>query len=240
MNKNNPKFLITIFSVLVGILIASQMKLNVDLLTPVTVKSIIDTRKEIDAVRNETAELEKIIAIREAELATLESINTGEANIIDILEDDVKNNRNKSGYTALQGPGVEIIMYDNIGDGIGLNFNDYIIHDLDILNIINDLRVAGAEAISINDQRIISSSEIKCGGPIIRVNGKSIGTPFVINAIGDPQVLMAAVNAPGTYGNNLTKIYGIGIQPYIKDRVEVAAYKGQFQFNYAKPMEEGE
>jgi uncharacterized protein YlxW (UPF0749 family) len=200
----------------------------------------MDTRKEIDAVRNEISELEKIVAQREAELTTLESINTGEVNIIDILKKDVMENRNRAGYTAMEGPGLEIIMYDNIGGGIGLNFNDYIIHDVDIMNIINDLRVAGAEAISINDQRIIASSEVKCGGPIIRVNGKSIGTPFVINAIGDPQLLMAAVNAPGTYGDNLTKIYGIGLQPYVKDKVEVAAYKGSFKFNYAKPMEEGE
>lgn len=240
MKSNNPKLLIAIFSVLVGILIASQMKLNVELLTPVTVKSIMDTRREIEAVRKEIGELEKIIAQREAELGTLESINTGEANIIDILEEDVWDNRNKAGYTSLEGPGIEIIMYDNIGEGIGLDFNDYIIHDVDIMNIINDLRVAGAEAISINDQRIISSSEVKCGGPIIRVNGKSIGTPFVINAIGDPQLLMAAVNAPGTYGDNLRNIYGIGLQPYVKDKVEVAAYRGQFQFKYAKPMEEGE
>lgn len=240
MKRNNPKLMITIFSVLVGILIASQMKLNVELLTPVTVKSIMDTREELDAVRNEIGELEKIVSQREAELETLESINTGDANIIDILEEDVSYNRNRAGYTELAGPGIEIIMYDNIGENIGLDFNDYIIHDVDIMNIINDLRVAGAEAISINDQRIIASSEIKCGGPIIRVNGKSIGTPFIINAIGDPQLLMAAVNAPGTYGDNLTKIYGIGLQPYVRDEVKVAAYKGQFQFNYAKPMEEGE
>ncbi|MCR3956189.1 MAG: DUF881 domain-containing protein [Gudongella sp.] len=240
MKRNNPKLMISIFSVLVGILIASQMKLNVELLTPVTVKSIMDTRKQIDSLRNEIVELEMIVAQREAELQTLESISTGDANIIDILEEDVRGNRSRAGYSALEGPGIEIVMYDNIGENIGLDFNDYIIHDVDIMNIINDLRVAGAEAISINDQRIIAWSEIKCGGPIIRVNGKSIGTPFMIKAIGDPQLLMAAVNAPGTYGDNLTKIYGIGLQPYVRDKVEVAAYEGKFQFVYAKPMEEGE
>ena len=240
MKKNNPKLTITLFSVLVGVLLASQMKLNVELLTPVTVKSILDAKKEIVSVRNEIDELEKIALERETKLETLESINTGDANIIDILEADVNDNIIKAGYSSLKGPGIEIIMYDNIGDDIGFNFNDYIIHDVDIMNIINDLRVAGAEAISINDQRIIATSEIKCGGPIIRVNGKSIGTPFVIKVIGDPQMLMAAVSAPGTYGDTLMKIYGIGLQPYINDQVDVPGYNGPFQFNYAKPMEEGE
>lgn len=240
MKNNNPKLMIILFSILVGVLLATQMKLNLEHLTPVTLQSIFDTKAEIESAKNEIVELEKIIIQRETELETLESINTGDVNIIDILRSELQDNISKAGYNTLNGPGIEIIMYDNIGEHMGLSLSDYIIHDVDIMNIINDLRVAGAEAISINDQRIIASSEIKCGGPIIRVNGKSIGTPFVINAIGDPQLLMAAINAPGTYSDTLREIFGIGVQPYIKDQVQVSAYKGTFQFNYAKPMEEGE
>lgn len=240
MRKDDPKLIIAIFSILVGVLLASQMKLNLELLAPVTLQSINDTRKELELTRSEINELNRIIDKKEAELATLESIYTGEANIIDILEDDMRLNRKSAGYTPLQGPGVEIIMFDNLGDQIGLNFSDYIIHDVDIMNIINDLRVAGAEAISINDQRIIAGSEVKCGGPIIRVNGKSLGTPFIIQAIGDPQLLMAAVNAPGTYGDTLRRIFGIGLEPYTMDRVEIPGYDGPFQFRYAKTTEEGE
>lgn len=46
-------------------------------------------------------------------------------------------------------------------------------------------------------------SELKCRGPVIGINGISIGTPFIIRAIGDQKLLMAAVNAPGTYGDAL-------------------------------------
>ena len=240
MKNNNPKLMITLLSILMGILMASQMKLNLEHLTPVTIQSIFDKKAEVEIARNEIAELGKIIIQKETELKTLESINTGDVNIIDILKSDLNENMIKAGYSSLNGPGIEVIMYDNINEQIGLNSNDYIIHDVDIMNIINDLRVAGAEAISINEERIIASSEIKCGGPIIRVNGKSIGAPFTINAIGDPKLLMAAINAPGTYSDILKKTYGIGIQPYSKDQVQVPAYNGIFKFNYAKPMEEGE
>lgn len=241
MKISRPKLILGLFSILVGILIASQMKLNLDQITPVTVQSIIASRNELSSVRNEILELEKAIAAKEQELAVLESIGKGEANLTDILLDDLNKNMAAAGYTEVKGPGIQIIMFDNIDlEELSFGFNDDIIHDVDILNIINDLKVAGAEAVSINDQRVTAYSEIKCGGPIIRINGISIGTPFVIKAIGDPQLLMAAVNAPGTYGETLKTVFGIGLQPYIEDEIKIPAYKGDFKFNYAGLLEEGE
>ena len=155
-----------------------------------------------------------IIKQKEEELQILENILVDDRNIEDILLEDLKYNMTISGRTTLEGPGIQIVMYDNMDTVIeGFDLNDYIIHDVDILNVINDLKIAGAEAISINDQRVISASEIKCGGPIIRINDRSIATPFVIKAIGDPKLLMASVNAPGTYGDTLRSVFAIGFEP---------------------------
>lgn len=241
MKISNPKLIIIIASAVIGLFVANGMKLNLELITPVTVKSIISAKNELSSAKIELEELEKLVEQKSEKLYALQNITTGEENIIDILESDLETNKIKAGYTKLQGPGIEIIMFDNLllDDNV-ISYNDDIIHDVDILNIINDLKVAGAEAISINEERIISNSEIKCGGPIIRVNDRSLGAPFTIKAIGDPKVLMAAVNAPGTYGDTLRTIYGIGLEPYMVDKLEVPAYKGVFTFNFAKPMEEGE
>ncbi|MDX9917629.1 MAG: DUF881 domain-containing protein [Gudongella sp.] len=241
MKSINPKVTIGLFSLIIGVLIASQMKLKVDLITPVTIQSIVAQKNELSSLRNQIDELEKNIEQKERELELLESIDRGEANIYDIIREDLSKNKASSGYTGLKGPGVKIVMFDNIDlEELSFGFNDDIIHDVDIMNIINDLKVAGAEAISINDERVMSYSEIKCGGPIIRINGKSIGTPFIIRAIGDPQLLMAAVNAPGTYGETLRTVFGIGLQPYAEDEVSIPAYSGDFAFSYAEPLEEGE
>ncbi len=241
MKKWNPKLMILVSSAIIGLFIANGMRLNLDLITPVTVKSIISAKNELSAAKLEVEDLEELIEQKSSELKTLENIASGEENIIDIIESDLKLNKAKAGYTKLEGPGIEIIMFDNLLlDNNVISYNDDIIHDVDILNIINDLKVAGAEAISINEERLTSSSEIKCGGPIIRVNGRSLGAPFTIKAIGDPKVLMAAVNAPGTYGETLKTIYGIGLEPYIVDKLIIPSYKGIFALNYAKPMEEGD
>ena len=241
MKISSPKLTIGLFSIIVGVLISSQMKLKVDQITPVTVQSIVAARNELSSVRNEISELEKAVINKEQELAILESIGKGDANLTDILKDDVYKNMAAAGYTKLKGPGIQIIMFDNIDlEELSFSFNDDIIHDVDILNILNDLKVAGAEAVSINDQRVVAYSEVKCGGPIIRINGISIGTPFVIKAIGDPQLLMAAVNAPGTYGDTLRTVFGIGLQLYTEDEIRIPAYNGDFAFSYADIVEEGD
>lgn len=241
MKKNNPKLIITVFSIIIGIFISTQMKIKVESYAPVTLKSIQLAKNEINSVNNEIAELNKIIKQKELELEIFENISKGDENIIDLLRGDIKNNKAISGYSEMEGPGIVIKMYDNINYDIqSFDINDEVIHDVDILNILNDLKIAGAEAISINDQRVVSISEIKCGGPIIKINDKSVGTPFIIKAIGDPKVLMASVNAPGTYGDTLKNVYFIGFEPKIEDKIKIPPFTGRFSFDYAKPLGEGD
>lgn len=241
MKKTNPKIIITLFSIIIGVFISVQMKMKVELYAPVTIKSIQSTKMEVDFITNEITELEKIIKTKEAELEILENISRGGENITDILSLDLQLTKSNSGRTAVQGPGIIITMYDNMDSQIiGFDVNDDIVHDVDIQNILNDLKYAGAEAISINGERVVSSSEIQCNGPVMRINGKSSGTPFVIKAIGDPKVLMASVNAPGTYGDTLRTVYFIGFEPHIEDKIVIPAYKGNFRFTYAKQVGEGD
>lgn len=241
MKKNNPRVILTLFSIIIGIFIATQMKLNVESYAPVTLKSIQDTKFEINKLKVEIEELNLIEKEKILEFESLQNASQGNENIIDILNKDLDLNMDRSGYSDLEGPGISITMFDNPSNQVvGFSVSDDIIHDVDILNILNDLRIAGAEAISINDERVISSSEIKCGGPIIKLNQKSLGTPFIIKAIGDPKVLMAAVNAPDTYGDILKTVYKIGFEPQSQERVIIYAYTGRFSFKYAKPKREGD
>ena len=210
MKKTNPTIIIALFSIIIGIFIATQMKLNVDSYAPATLKSIQNMKDEINAINNEIVEMEMLVNQKEKELEVLENISLGNENIIDILEADLKINKTRAGRTRLEGPGIVITMYDNMDDEIvGMSIDDDIIHDIDILNILNDLKLAGAECISVNDQRVVSTSEIKCRGPVMGINDKVIGIPFIIKAIGDPKLLMASVNAPGTYGDALKNVYFI-------------------------------
>nr|WP_300002304.1 DUF881 domain-containing protein [Tissierella sp.] len=236
MKINRGKILILISSISLGILISTVMKSNLESYAPVTLASLQITQEEIRALKDEINDFKRIHDEKEEELELLRDIFYNDTTVVDKLSIDLALNKAVSGHQALEGPGITIKMYDNPADDIiGGNVNDDVIHDVDMMNIINDLRIAGAEAISINGERVVTSSEMKCGGPIIRINGTSIGTPFIISAIGDPKLLMAAVNAPDTYGDALKNIWKIGFEPKEKDDLFVPAYSGDFSFKYAKP-----
>ena len=64
--------------------------------------------------------------------------------------------------------------------------------------IVSELTNAGAEAISINDQRIVNTTCITCAGNVISINGQKVSSPFVIKAIGNPEMLYG-INRPGGY-----------------------------------------
>ena len=111
----------------------------------------------------------------------------------------------KAGLTDITGSGVVITLNDapskndtyKVIDGQLKNMQDmrnFIIHDIDIVHILNELKIYGCQAISINDERIISTSEQICVGPTVRVNKKKYAPPYVIKAIGDSNLLFNAIN----------------------------------------------
>ncbi|NLJ78249.1 MAG: DUF881 domain-containing protein [Tissierellia bacterium] len=236
------KFAILFSSIVLGIFISVQFKHNIPAIPLATLRSIQETRKEIDAIIDERNDLEELIVEKERKIEEFENIIHEDRDIIDILGDDLEKNKLISGLKDVQGSGIVVTLYDNMAEGaLGEEYDLDVVHDVDILRIINDLRGAGAEAISINDERILSITEIKCGGPIIRANGKSLGgAPFYIRAIGDQKLLSAAINAPNTYSYALKTIDQINVETTIEDDIEIPAYRGRFNFRYAKPLKEGD
>ena len=117
-----------------------------------------------------------------------------------MFEKIIGNEKNKTiGLAEVTGPGVIITVADSdIDSNSVVDATDFIIHDTDILKIVNELKNAGAEAISVNDQRVVPTTSIECGGNIITINGQKIGSPFTIKAIGLPENL-ANLNRAGGY-----------------------------------------
>ena len=103
-----------------------------------------------------------------------------------------------TGMTEVTGPGVTITLTDGTGIATStLNPSQLIVHDIDVLSVVNELINAGAEAIAINDQRWVLTTAISCRGNTIDINGERIGAPFVIKAIGLPEYLAELQRARG-------------------------------------------
>ena len=183
---------------------------------------LIDTEKERDALREQMASLREIRPAAE------------DAEGKKLLEDL----RLRSGMTPLEGPGVIVTIDDSkIKSKAGDNQNLYIIHDDDLLKVINELRAAGAEAISVNGQRLVATSEIRCAGPTLSVNNVRSAPPYEIRAIGDGATLEGALKMRGGVMETL-QVWGIQLEVRRTDKVAVPAYKGVAQFTYARAAEE--
>ena len=140
------------------------------------------------------------------------------------------------GLTEVTGPGVIITVADSdIDSSTVINANDLLVHDKDILKIVNELKNAGAEAISINGQRVILTTSIICGGNIININGERIGSPFEIKAIGSPEAL-ANLSRPGGWLSNLED-RGIKVSFKKSNNITIPKYSGVLNFKYIKSVD---
>lgn len=127
-----------------------------------------------------------------------------------------------AGLTEISGTGVTVTMNDSSTRGGG-DMNAYLVHAEDLLAVVNELNGAGAEAVSINGQRMVGKSAITCAGSIVMVNGVRVAAPFEIKAVGDPAVLDAALHFPGGVVDNLSP-WGIEINVRKEANVVVPAY----------------
>ncbi len=153
------------------------------------------------------------------------------------LTDDLKL---QSCTVPLIGEGISVKMDDSTRVAkSGENPNLYLIHDDDILRVINELRAAGAEAISINGQRLIATSEIRCAGPTLSVNNVRSAPPYEINAIGDKKSLEGAIKMRGGVAETL-KVWGITLEVTPSDEIKIPAYNGAVKNVYAKILPENQ
>ncbi len=134
-----------------------------------------------------------------------------------------------AGSVPVEGPGLVVTMQDNPNAANSNNITNYIVHEQDIRRVVNELFAAGAEGISINGQRLVSSSAIRCVGPTVIVNGVKSAAPFVITAIGDPITLENALNLPGGVLQFLEGFVKIDVTK--KDVVQLPAFVGDTKDN---------
>ncbi|MCL6635697.1 MAG: DUF881 domain-containing protein [Peptococcaceae bacterium] len=151
------------------------------------------------------------------------------------LKEELDRARVEAGVTELSGPGVEVTLNDsNITLRPGQDPNLYVLHDEDVLRVLNEIRAAGAEAVSINGQRLLATTEVRCTGPTIVLNkNKRLAPPYVITAIGNPETLESSLKMRGGVAETL-QFWGIQVTVKKLPQVTVPAYTGGIRFDYAK------
>lgn len=227
-------------TLLLGVLVAFQSRTLMAGVKYIPLQQLQQAQLTLEKQSAELQLLRDQVKTKADQLNTIESGTDVEQELVEQLRTEIGELKLFTGLQDVEGPGVIII----ISDGTRKLFenedpNNLIVHDLDIRTIVDDLRYAGAEAISVNDQRIVEHvSPIYCNGPTIKVNDQMCSQPFVIKAIGDQSFLEAAINAPDKYGGTLRQ-WGLFVEVNTSMNVLIPKYSGDIQFKYLQPAKEG-
>lgn len=143
-----------------------------------------------------------------------------------IPEEQLKKIYQLAGLTEVKGKGIIVVLDDRGSSKIATTDNDGLVHSDDILKLVNELKSAGATAISVNNQRFVTTTEVVESGTSVMINQTRLVSPYEIKAIGDPEALKTGLNFRGSIIEYL-KFYGIDIQIEQKEKLVIPHYTGK-------------
>lgn len=178
---------------------------------------LANTKQKYEEINNKLKEVESKIAEHR------EKIESDEDTAI-LLINEVNEAEMYMGYTNLKGEGIQIVLSDN-------DFKS--IESYDIITLLNELKLAGAEAIEINGQRITAYSEIVDVNGNILVNTSKISGPYIVKAIGDQKYLESAITIKGGYYDDMiANDKTISYETY--NKIEIQKYDKELELKYSK------
>ncbi len=188
--------------------------------------SLLEWKERSD---NAEADLEQSVK----RLEELRQTSTENGNSSAEKQEELKTYNQLLGLTDVTGEGITMTVTDSIQTNTAIDMNNLIVHDSDLRSLVNELANAGAEAISINDERIVNTTAITCAGNVILINGNKVGSPFTIKAIGNQESLYGAITRAGGYTYGLTA-RSIQVDTRKSDNVQISRYTGALSFKYAQ------
>ncbi|MEG0830536.1 MAG: DUF881 domain-containing protein [Anaerovoracaceae bacterium] len=195
-------------------------------------------------IKGYEAQLNQVTAEKEAALtqlkeledrmAAIEKDKSGKNDGVKSMVEENEKNKMTAGLTDVKGPGLTVTVDDPpIAEGdSGEQFSLIAFNYEYLLSVVNKLKEAGAEAISINGDRVVSTTEISLAGDNININGKATVSPYIINAIGSSSIMNSTLTIRGGIVDTMKK-QGLVVDTKEKKIIEIPRYSGVISFDYA-------
>lgn len=241
MKKSKNSIPIILVSIFLGLILSIQFK-TIDgsqAHGALPTQRAQDLANELKKVQSDKEALENRIFQLEDKIEQYELEGVDNNTYAENLYNDAMRYRMLAGYVDLEGPGIILEINDPSSD---INFSQgfySIVDELElILQVISILNAADAEAISINDQRYTSFTEIVRAGEHIEINGVSNNSPIVIKAIGNPDILESALAIKRGIVWQLRN-YNYMVNLSSEEKVVIPSYKKVEEFIFSTPVGEG-
>ena len=191
-----------------------------------------ELRQELASWKNKYDETKQKYEETLNTIASYKEETSAESKTRETLEKELQTLEEALGRTDVEGEGIIITLAQKKDEELGEDEEMKPIIAEDLIYIINYLKDAGAEAISINGERVVNTSAISCDGNIIIVNGKKVSTPIEIAAIGYAPRLTTLSRAGGTLEN--FALDGKGVEIKKPNNIEMPKFTGVYNFKYLK------
>ncbi len=203
-------------------------------------------------LRSESTDLESLVDTRADDVAGLRadlrdvqddieqmSAGIGDAELHRVRR-EVAGVRDAAGMTPVSGSGLVVTLDDSPLETPpeGIDANQLVVHQQDIQAFVNALWAGGAQAVSLQDQRLISTTGVKCVGNTVVLEGVPYSPPYRIEAVGEPDQMYAALDSsPGVEGYRaFVEAVSLGLLVETSDDLELPAYEGRPALEYAEPL----
>lgn len=193
---------------------------------------VSEQRGRVEALRNETHTLQ-------GEVEALEEQVSGTR--VDELQRRIERLRVPAGLRGLVGPGLAVTLNDAPrGQAVpqGTDPNLLVVHQQDLQAVINALWAGGAEGVSLQGQRIVSTTGIKCVGNTVVLQGVPYSPPYRIVAVGDVRSMSDALSASPevqNYRDYIRPPYNLGWSLRPERRLSVPGFSGALTLQFATP-----
>jgi uncharacterized protein YlxW (UPF0749 family) len=190
------------------------------------------------ALQNEQDKLKADLAALRVQLDEIQRNSSTQSGAERELQTRIDELRASAGLTPLSGDGVAIQLDDARNVSVSSRDVDRsICHATDLTDILNTAWKGGAQAIAVNEERIVNSSSVYCVGSTIMVNGTLMSPPFNINAIGPQNALLGAFDDPNQLQDIKQRrdVQGLGFRVTRAGAIHVPAFSGALNVRYAEP-----
>ena len=195
-------------------------------------------------VQQQKEETDELRAQANALSAEVERLSAGlEDTDVQVAQEKVDALRDPAGLEETSGPAITVTLDDAPQDVIESSDQDanlLVVHQQDIQAVANALWAGGAEAMTIQGQRVISTTGIKCVGNTVVLHGIPYSPPYVITAVGYPSSMYTSLNENPYIQGYQTWVdrFDLGWDVDLEGEVELPAYEGTLDLDYARPAGE--
>jgi uncharacterized protein YlxW (UPF0749 family) len=218
---------------ILGVMLAFQFKATNNPQNLLTTRKFELTSKDVEELRKQRDDLSKRVQEYQKKVDEYEKLASSVDDTASKMKDELDKIRVLAGLSDVEGTGITMTITPIVDVATKQSSQVYY---KDIIDVVNELNSAGAEAVSINDERYVGRTQIREAGSVIKINDSKFDPtqPFIIKAIGDSKILEGAFNMPGSAVEVIEKLSGCKVTISKQEKIKILKYNKHVEYEYIK------